>query len=153
MITETGRVVAVENNGIWVETLKQSACASCAAKSGCGQKLLGERFPGANMTFVKAFFHDSNQDGRWQVGDEALFGIEESALVKGALLVYIVPIITMFLGAYIFMQLTGSDTYTALGALIGLAFGGVGISIFNRNIKYQRTYQPVVISKMISAIQ
>ena len=39
MVKEQGRVVAVEPDGVWIETLRRSACSSCAGKSGCGQHL------------------------------------------------------------------------------------------------------------------
>ena len=39
-IIESGRVVAVEETGVWVETIRSSACGSCAARSGCGHRTL-----------------------------------------------------------------------------------------------------------------
>ena len=40
MLVETGRVVAVDPDGVWVETIRQSTCGSCAAQQGCGHSLL-----------------------------------------------------------------------------------------------------------------
>ena len=40
MLVETGRVVAVEEDSLWVETIRQSTCGSCAAQKGCGHGLL-----------------------------------------------------------------------------------------------------------------
>ena len=39
-IVETGRVVALEGAAVWVETIRSSACGSCAARSGCGHRTL-----------------------------------------------------------------------------------------------------------------
>ena len=40
MLTETGRVVAVDGDRLWVETIRKSTCGSCAAQKGCGHGLL-----------------------------------------------------------------------------------------------------------------
>ena len=40
MIEEPGRVVAVEEGAVWVQTLRKSTCSSCSANAGCGQGLL-----------------------------------------------------------------------------------------------------------------
>ena len=40
MISETGRIVAIETDGLWVETIQRSTCGSCAAEKGCGQSLM-----------------------------------------------------------------------------------------------------------------
>lgn len=40
MITETGKVVAEKGERVWVQTIRASACQSCAARSGCGQRVL-----------------------------------------------------------------------------------------------------------------
>ena len=42
MIRETGTVVAIEDNGVWVETIQQSACQTCVAEKGCGQRLIAK---------------------------------------------------------------------------------------------------------------
>jgi sigma-E factor negative regulatory protein RseC len=42
MILETGVVVAVESDGLWVETIQKSACEVCVAEKGCGQKFLSK---------------------------------------------------------------------------------------------------------------
>ena len=42
MILETGRIVAIEPEGVWVETIQKSACGSCKAEKGCGQSLINK---------------------------------------------------------------------------------------------------------------
>ena len=54
MLIETGRVVALEGNTVWVETLRQSACGSCSARAGCGHGVLNAVAPGASRAVVKA---------------------------------------------------------------------------------------------------
>ena len=40
MLTETGRVVAVDDDGLWVETVRRSTCNACGVRQGCGHGLL-----------------------------------------------------------------------------------------------------------------
>ena len=150
MITETGEVVAIEEDGLWVETLKQSACSQCAAKAGCGQKLLADKLPGAEMTFIKALYSPTSRNESWHLGDKAVLGIEESALVKGALLAYLVPLVAMVLGASLAHQIFLSELLSVFGAVLGLLVGGLWVRHHSRQADSQSTYQPVVIAKVIS---
>lgn len=61
VLYETGRVVAVDGDGLWLETLKKSTCGQCSARAGCGQQLLAKSAL-TNMTFIKAFFPKSGPD-------------------------------------------------------------------------------------------
>jgi len=54
MLTETARVVALDSDAVWVETLRQTSCGSCAARSGCGHGMLNTARAGASRGFVKA---------------------------------------------------------------------------------------------------
>ena len=46
MLTESGRVVAVNDSTVWVETIQQSTCGQCAARKGCGQSMLSKMYDG-----------------------------------------------------------------------------------------------------------
>ena len=52
MRVETGRVVAIERDGRWVETIRQSTCGSCAARKGCGHGLLN-RYAYGKRGYIK----------------------------------------------------------------------------------------------------
>ena len=39
-LSETGRVVAVEPDAVWIEADRSAACGKCAARAGCGQGAL-----------------------------------------------------------------------------------------------------------------
>ena len=40
MLVESGRVVAIEPDAVWVETLRRSTCGACEVRNGCGHGLL-----------------------------------------------------------------------------------------------------------------
>ena len=42
MIVETGTVVAIESDGLWVETIQKTACEACVAQKGCGTRVLSK---------------------------------------------------------------------------------------------------------------
>lgn len=118
MITETGKVVGLKGDGVWVQTIRTSACQSCAARNGCGQKVLAAASAGrANQILVA-----NSVNAR--VGDEVTIGIDERALLGASILVYAVPLILMVLASILGHQLSGgSDGVAMLAAVAGLALG------------------------------
>ena len=119
MIEETGRVVAVEPDAVWVETLRRSACESCSARNGCGHKLLDSERAGS-----RARLRVLNPDLLLCTGDQVVLGIPEGALVRGALMIYLMPLALLFAGALLGAQipLYQTDLSAALG-VAGLVVG------------------------------
>jgi len=78
MIEEQGRVVDVDAQGVWIEVEKHSACASCSARAGCGQRLLAERK--ANRSVVICV--DNPDNHAVEVDDRVVVGIAEGAFMK-----------------------------------------------------------------------
>jgi sigma-E factor negative regulatory protein RseC len=118
VITETGKVVALKGDRVWVQTIRTSACQSCAARSGCGQKVLAAASGGrANQILVS----NSINAG---VGDEVTIGIDEQALLGASLLVYALPLILMVVASVLGHQLSGGhDGAAMIAAVAGLALG------------------------------
>ncbi|MBD3657320.1 MULTISPECIES: SoxR reducing system RseC family protein [Marinobacter] len=118
MITESGKVVAEAGNKVWVQTIRQSACTSCAARHGCGQKALASFTAGrANRVLV-----DNTLGVR--VGDEVTVAISESALLAASGLVYALPLLLFVAGALAGHWLSGGAEPAAVaGAVIGMAVG------------------------------
>jgi len=94
MILETGRIMAIETEGVWVETVRKSACGSCKAEKGCGQSLIN-KWDG-HTAYIWVLLEGRNP-ADYQLGDEIQIGIPEEVIAKGALLVYMVPLITLLL--------------------------------------------------------
>jgi len=82
MISESGKVVGVDGDRVWVQTIRNSACQSCSARQGCGQRVLASATGGrANQIRVLNRLNA-------QVGDDVTLAIEETALLRASLLVY-----------------------------------------------------------------
>lgn len=118
MITETGKVVALKGDAVWVQTIRTSACQSCAARNGCGQKVLAGATGGrANQILVA-----NSVNAR--VGDEVTIGIDEQALLGASLLVYAVPLMLMVGASVLGHHFSGGhDGAAILAAGAGLALG------------------------------
>ncbi|MEH6561790.1 MAG: SoxR reducing system RseC family protein [Marinobacter sp.] len=118
MITESGKVVAVTDEHAWVQTIRTSACQSCAARNGCGQKVLASATGGrANQVRVVNSVNAC-------VGEEVTLGIDESALLGASLLVYALPLLLLVTASMIGHHLSGGNDFAAiLGAAAGLALG------------------------------
>jgi sigma-E factor negative regulatory protein RseC len=137
VIKETGRVVTIEEDGVWVETIQQSACQTCVAEKGCGQSLIAKMTGKTTAIRVLPGLCDLSLIGR---DDRVVIGIPEHVVVSGTLLVYLLPLLTMISGALLSGSLATtsptSDIHTALGGLLGLVAGGLivrGHSYLNRN--------------------
>ena len=139
MIHETGRVVAIKGNKVWVQTIRASACESCSARSGCGQRVLASASKGrANQILV------NNHLGA-RVGDEVTLAIAESALLSASLLVYAMPLLLMVLGAVAGQQwLPAQDVGAIAGSLAGLAIG-FGVARVSQS-RPGRNFEPALVS-------
>ncbi|WP_417565894.1 SoxR reducing system RseC family protein [Marinobacter sp.] len=127
MITETGKVVALKGDRVWVQTIRASACQSCVARNGCGQKVLAAATGGrANQILVTNTVNA-------RVGDEVTIGIDEQALLGASLVVYAIPLILMVVASVFGHHLSGGQDLAAmLSAAGGLALGFLVVRILQR---------------------
>ena len=117
MIIETGRVVALEDAAAWVETIRSSACGSCAARSGCGHRTLAGVLT-SDKGLVRARESDSLKAADCSVNDRVEISIPRSTLSVGALMLYGWPLasgitLALLVGA-------DSDARAAMGFFVGL---------------------------------
>lgn len=95
MIKEQGVIIEVDSDFAWVETSIKSTCSSCAAKSNCGTSAVASAVAG--KTVVNKVINHLQA----KVGDTVEIGIEEDTLISGAFYLYIVPILSALLAAFI----------------------------------------------------
>ena len=118
MIEEQGRVVAVEEGTVWVETERKSTCSSCSAKNGCGQHLVDKYRTKKTHSYIRA---SSNLD--LNEGSTVIVGIPEASLMKASVLAYLLPLVFM-MAAIWGVNLAGMHELVALpAALAGLVLG------------------------------
>jgi sigma-E factor negative regulatory protein RseC len=150
MIEEHAKVVAFEGDDVWVETQRQSACSQCSANKGCGTatlaKVLGNkrsRVRVLNPSLTKV-----------SIGDEIIVGIEEQALVRGSLAIYLAPLLALFLSGLLGdalaaqLNIVRPEIFIIIISLTGLGLGFVWVKRFSRVISSDSRYQPVLLHRV-----
>jgi len=123
MLTETGRVVAVDADSLWVETIRQSTCGTCAAQKGCGHSLINQISDG-KRSYIRVL-PGKLGPAACSIDDQVRICIPEEVILRGSLLVYMLPLATMLAGAAIAGSLFdgNQDVLALLGAVGGFASG------------------------------
>ena len=144
MICESGKVVSVEGPWVWVETFQMSACNSCSAKSGCGQKMLGSVFSGKrHYTKVSA----GEMESQVHIGDTVELGIDETYMLKGTFWVYMMPLVVTILSTLLFARLellASEDLSGLLGAAVGFVGSLVLLRLHAHKNRNNPQYRPVL---------
>ncbi len=143
MITEAGRVLALEGDHAWVACKRQVECARCAEGKGCGGGVLG-RLLGDRLHRVRA----GTGGLALQVGDRVLIGLQEDAVMRAAFVVYLVPLVLAVTGGLAGFSVAGADLAAALGAGAGLALGLGWARDFGRRHESDPRFQPVVLRQV-----
>ncbi|WP_066965248.1 SoxR reducing system RseC family protein [Microbulbifer sp. Q7] len=147
MIEERGRVVALEQTGVWLETVQRSGCHSCAAKSGCGTGLLGDFWTNASRVRVAVA---PKALAPIRLHDTVVIGIAENTLATSALLVYLLPLVLLVLGALggdaLLSALAAGEpsgeSGAMLGALAGLALGALLVRVYSHFNRHNPNMAP-----------
>lgn len=130
-------VTQIEAGGVWVESLQRSACDSCNARSGCGQRTLSQ----LGRT-IKLWVPT---DTSLTLGQQVQLQLPTGGLALSALMLYGIPLLALMLAAGI-AQPWGEFWAIGLG-VAGLAVG-IGISRLLTQ-KYRHLWQPSIIPSCI----
>jgi len=146
MIETEAVVVKIENAVAYVHAERKSSCSGCS-ESSCGTSVLANFF-GQKTPIYRV----SNEVGA-KVGDRVVVGLNESDLFKGTLLLYLFPLLLLFVGAVAGSALAVSaeakDGYSVVGAFIGLVVGFIGLKLLSSKMGLGRQFQPVILSRMV----
>lgn len=142
MLQETGRVVAIESDALWVETVQRSTCDSCRAQNGCGQRVLGEALSSASRLRVVVGGRPVDQ---YKVGQQVVIGIPEHVVVLGSLGVYLLPLLCLVGAALLASAVDASEGLVALSGGAGLLTGGLLVRLHSRCYRNSPDIQPVLL--------
>ncbi len=148
MLTETGRVVGIEADGLWVETVRRSTCGTCAAQKGCGHGLL-HRISDGKRGYIRVLPGEGGI-GRCKLDDQVLISIPEEVILRGSFIAYVLPLVIMLTGALTAVRwLPGNEDLLALlGATGGLALGFALVAWHGARHRRDPNFQPVLLSVM-----
>lgn len=159
MVEEQARVVDSEGEYVWVETQRQSSCGSCSVKNGCGTQVLSKVF-GNKATYVRC-----RNSCHAKIGDQVIIGINESALLSGSFLLYMLPLLTMIIASGVSVAVAKQwwpqnvDLISIIAAVIGLLAGlkysryitdQKRQSVNGCSVNKQARYEPVIVRKVSS---
>ena len=110
---EQFEVIALENETMTLKVNRSGGCHSCSASSGCGTGILANYFDHYS-TFDKPIKNEVS------VGDFVTLEISSSELFSRAFMLYIFPILALFVGSYAGLRLFPSTE------LWQISFGIIG---------------------------
>ena len=123
-----------------VKCQSQSACGACSAKDACGtaslSELNGKRgehiFSLQSITPLK-------------IGQHVEIGLEEKSMLFSALLMYIVPLVTLLIGTLISGYISDNELLRTLFIFAITAIAFVLIKKRTQKLEQQTEYQPVLL--------
>ncbi|BDG83488.1 MULTISPECIES: SoxR-reducing system protein RseC [Citrobacter] len=140
MIKEWATVVSWQNGQALVSCDVKASCSSCASRAGCGSRVLNKLGPQTTHTIVVPSAEPLAP------GQKVELGIAEGSLLGSAMLVYLSPLVGLFIFAALFQVLFGSD----IAALSGAVLGGVGGFLiargYSRKLAEREAWQPVILN-------
>lgn len=140
MIKEWATVIAWDNGVAQVSCDVKASCNSCASRAGCGSWVLNKLGPQTSHTISVPSAQPL------VAGQKVELGISESSLLGSAMLVYMSPLLGLFVVAALFQVLFGSDIAALCGAVLGGVGGFLVAKGFSPRLAARETWQPVIIS-------
>ena len=144
MLKESGRVVAVDQDSLWVETIQKSTCGSCVAQKGCGQSLLSRL--GAKPVYLRVLL-EGRPAHKYKVDDTIQLGIADNLVVKGSLVIYLLPLLAMLVFTLIAHTVIAYEIATVLSAIIGFFLGSFLVYWYAKSYDNHNLYQPFIIDE------
>lgn len=151
MIEEQATIVSVESERFTVQTRRQSACGSCAAKGGCGTSVLAKTIGRKHV--IVSIDKPASDEPSLSPGDQVIIGINENSLLTGSLLAYLLPLAGM-IGLGMMVLWLGDQAgisgewHIILASLVGLI---AGLYLSHQTISkgsQKSHYAPVLVRKL-----
>jgi len=141
MIEQSAIVLAVDadTENATIEVVRKTACGICGKTRGCGNAIWGKVFAHKGTSFK------AKNTVNARVGQSVIVGIDEAAVMKTALLLYLVPLVMMFIGTILISQLHTSDAAAMIGAVAGLILGYLWVKAHTAGRAYYQNQQPKIL--------
>jgi len=136
MTDAPGNITALDGEYAIVR-MDETGCGRCHEEGGCGGNNLGKMLCSAPRTFRVL------NPKRANVGDRVVISIAEGAVRHSAILVYGLPLLALFLGAFGGFALAG-EVGAILGATSGLILAWLGLRYAHRSASSDQRFQPYI---------
>jgi len=140
MIQEEALIKSVYDNMAEVEIIRSKPCGLCGQTQGCGNSIWGKIFsPKKGSLMIKNSINAKE-------GDHVFLAIEENYLLKASLLLYGIPLLSLFLGMLLSQAYLSSnnDFYSLVGGLIGFTLGVILVKYITVK-NHDRLYQDAIL--------
>jgi len=152
MLKETAQIVEtfVESDGsqwAFVEIHRRGMCGSCQAEGSCSTNLLADFFAHRAQHRLKLLNTlNANQ------GDYITVGLSETIFLKSAFLVYLFPILLLFVFGFIaqifFAPL--NDLWVGIASLSGFVIGFLIAYLMSQKTNRNPNYQPIMLESSLN---
>ena len=141
MLTEIGRVIAKDNDTVWVQTQSNTGCSSCKVNTACGSGIVNKAF--SHKVFVTPLKNHINAN----IDDQVEVGIPENLVVRASFMVYLVPLISMIVALLVvqFWLINPSELSSILAAAIGLVLGFFITYLYGKSASQKGQTEPVLL--------
>lgn len=143
MIETRAIVIRLEGKEALVESTQGGGCGNCDSENGCGSGKMSKLFCSAPRRFRV------RNDANAQVGTLVQVTLAEGVLLRGALLMYMLPLVLLLCGALAGAQWANEaanrDAWSAIGGLIGLSVGFVLVRAISLRRRLSSVAQPVIL--------
>ena len=148
MSEEVATVVAIDEQHVWVECERRSACSGCQQQSNCGTGTVAKAFPQRQQRIRVP------RTMTLAVGQQVRLGIPQQSLLRGAALVYVLPLFCLLVGAllgqlWLAPLLEGGEGITILSCLGGGALGFLLIRFYSNRLD-QGAYGPRILGAVLT---
>ena len=140
MLRESAVVISYENGIAKVKCQSQSACGQCSAKNNCGTSSLSE-------LNGKRGEHIFNVETLMPLreGQIVEIGLEEKSMLLSALLMYVVPLLTLLIATMLSDYISHNEILRAI-LIFGLtALSFIFVKSYSRKLGQQTEFQPVLL--------
>lgn len=139
MMKEWATVMSWQAGIATLSTHAKTTCSRCSARQGCGSQLLNKLVQkNADLLTI-----ESNEP--LLPGQKIELGIPESSLLGSALLVYMTPLMLLFIFAGLAQHWLQNDFAAAGGALLGGVLGFFLAKQLARHLAKRPAMQPIIL--------
>ncbi len=139
-MTALATVLEIKTGAVVVGCQQKSSCDQCSSQQSCGTGIVSQVLPGKmhNCTLYT--------DKKLSIGQVVEIGLPEKNLLQSAAIVYLVPLIFLFIGAFIsdlFItpQLDVGELATITVAALSSVIGYVLAKVFSRQMELNTEQQ------------
>ncbi len=140
MMREWATVISWHDGVAILHSETKTSCNRCSARKGCGSHLLNQIGP------KNAHIIEIRCQNPLQPGQRVELGIGEKNLLGSAMLVYMAPLVSLFVIASVFYILLDTDLAAITGALLGGIGGFLVAKSLVAHISSRSDFQPVILT-------